>query len=226
MDAGAIIRAARVRHGVSQRGLAIRAGTSQGYVSQVERGEVSPSVEAVTRLLACLGEAGRIETAPLPPTDAADASADAEGLRPGPLLAVLVGRDVELVVVGVLAARTHGVELPAAALEVTLEGDPRNQERLTLAIGDLHGRMAGVRPARDGSRALAGGATFAFDTSEGRLVLAPGHVRHLALARRAVMRKLGGVAVPCAGRDDLVARSRPGGVAENPALLVALTSRS
>lgn len=223
MDAGGTIRAARARHGVSQRGLAIRAGTSQGYVSQVERGEVSPSVEAVARLLACLGEAGRIETGPLPAADASAALADAEGLRPGPILAALVGRDVELVVVGVLAARAHGVELAAAALEVTLDPDPRNQERLTLAIGDLHGRIAAVRPARDGSRALSGGATFTFTTSEGTLVLAPGQARHLTLARRAVMRKLGGVAVPCAGRDDLVARCRPGSATEDPALLVALT---
>ena len=44
--------------------LAVRAQTSQGYISQVERGEVSPSVEAVGRLLACLGERGRIESSP------------------------------------------------------------------------------------------------------------------------------------------------------------------
>nr|MBA2347417.1 helix-turn-helix transcriptional regulator [Solirubrobacterales bacterium] len=66
MDGGAIIRQARERHGVSQRQLAVRAQTSQGYISQVERGDVSPSVEAVGRLLACLGERGRIESAPAP----------------------------------------------------------------------------------------------------------------------------------------------------------------
>lgn len=222
MDAGAVIREARARHGVSQRGLAVRAGTSQGYVSQVERGEVSPSMEAVARLLACLGESGRIVTHPLAASDA-PASGDAPDLRPGPLLAALAGRDVQLVVVGALAARAHGVGMAATAVEVTLEGDPRNQQQLTRALGDLQGRMAGIRPAADGSRALASGATFTFTTSEGRLVLSPAGVRHLALARRAVITKVGGVAVPCAGWDDLVARSRPGGVAEDPVLLGALT---
>ncbi len=223
MDGGGVIRAARERHGVSQRGLAVRAGTSQGYVSQVERGEVSPSVEAVARLLACLGEVGRIETAPLPRAEAPEGP-DAEGLRAGSVLAALAGRDVELVVVGVLAARAHGIELPARAVEVTLDPDPRNQERLTRALGDLQGRMAGIRPAPDGSRALAGGATFTFSTTEGGLVLAPPQVRHLTLLRRALITKVDGVALPCAGRDDLIARARPGGVAEDPVLLGALTS--
>lgn len=223
MDGGEVIRAARERHGVSQRGLAVRAGTSQGYVSQVERGEVSPSVEAVGRLLACLGEEGRIETRPLPAAPVPD-GAGADGLRAGSLLAALAGRDVELVVVGALAARAHGIELPVTTVEVTLDPDPRNQERLTRALGDLQGRMAGIRPAPDGSRALAAGATFSFTTSEGPLVLAPAGTRHLALARRAVITKLEGVAVPCAGRDDLIARARPGGVAADPVLLGALTA--
>ncbi|MBA2348634.1 MAG: hypothetical protein H0V81_10105, partial [Solirubrobacterales bacterium] len=122
------------------------------------------------------------------------------------------------------AARVHGVRVPADAVEVTLDPDPRNQQGLTRALGDLGARMAKVIPAADGSRALAGGATFAFTTSEGPLVLAPNGVRHLVLARRSVITKVGGVAVPCAGRDDLIARCRPGGVAEDPVLLGALTA--
>lgn len=223
MDGGAVIRAARERHGVSQRGLAVRAQTSQGYISQVERGEVSPSVEAVSRLLACLGETGRIETTPLPPV-AAPAGPDPEELGAGAMLAALSGRDVELVVVGALAARAHGVAVTAAAVEVTLAPDAPNQQRLTRALGDLGGRMAGIKPAPDGSRALASGATFTFSTSEGPLVLAPNGIRHLVLARRAVIAKVEGVAVPCAGRDDLIGRCRPGGVSEDPALLSALTA--
>ena len=220
MDGGAVIRAARERAGVSQRGLAVRAGTSQGYVSQVERGEVSPSIEAVGRLLACLGLAGRIETEPLA---VVAAPAGENDLRPGPMLAALAGRDVDLVLVGALAARVHGFDVAADAVEVTLDPDPRNQERLTRALGDLHGRMAGIRPAPDGSRALSAGASFTFATSEGGLVLAPNGIRHLVLARRSVITKVGGVAVPCASRDDLIGRSRPGGIAADPALLGALT---
>jgi transcriptional regulator with XRE-family HTH domain len=222
MDGGGVIRAARERHGISQRGLAVRAGTSQGYVSQVERGEVVPSVEAVSRMLTCLGESGRIETAPLPPVDV-PAEPDAEELSPGTMLAALAGRDVELVLVGVLAARVHGVLLSARVVEVSLDPGSRNQERLTRALGDLRGRIVRIIPAPDGSRALAAGATFRFATSAGTLVLAPSGIRYLILARRATIAKVGGVAVPCAGRDDLIGRSRLGGVSEHAALLGALT---
>ena len=159
----------------------------------------------------------------LPPVPA-PGEPDAPGLEPGPVLAALAGRDVALVVVGALAARAHGLRLPAAAVEVALDPDAVNQERLTRALGDLHGRMAGITPGRDGSRALAAGAAFRFATSHGPLVLTPNGTRHLALARRAVITKVGGVAVPCAGRDDLIGRSRPGGVAEDPVLLRALTA--
>lgn len=222
MDGGRAIREARERRGVSQRGLAVRAQTSQGYVSQVERGEVLPSLEAVARLLACLGESGRIVTAPFPPVEV-PAGPDAEDLRPGPMLAALAARDVALVLTGALAARAHGAHLPADAVEVALDPDPRNQEQLTRALGDLRGRITRITPAADGSRALASGATFAFTTSEGTLVLSPNGIRHLMLARRSVITKVGGVAVPCAGRDDLVSRSRPGGVADDAVLFGALT---
>ncbi len=222
MDGGRVVRAARERHGVSQRGLAVRAQTSQGYISQVERGEVSPSIDAVTRLLACLGEEGRIETAPLaaprmPP------GGDAGDLRPGALLGALAGHDVAFVVVGALAARAHGITAAAQSLDVALDPEPGNQERLTRALGDLHARMRALRAAPDGSRALAGGATSTWGTMAGTLVLSPNGARHVALARRARTAKLEGQAVLCAGLDDLVARSRPGGVAEDLQLLGALT---
>jgi transcriptional regulator with XRE-family HTH domain len=56
MTAGALIRDARERHRLSQRRLALRAGTSQAWISRVERGEVSPSVESLDRLLLVMGE--------------------------------------------------------------------------------------------------------------------------------------------------------------------------
>ncbi len=56
MSVGESVRKARQRHGLSQRVLALRAGTDQAAISRIERGEVSPSVETVERLLAALGE--------------------------------------------------------------------------------------------------------------------------------------------------------------------------
>jgi len=60
----ALIKQARRRHGVSQRALALRAGTDQAAISRIERGQVSPGVETVERLLAAMGEELKLEAAP------------------------------------------------------------------------------------------------------------------------------------------------------------------
>jgi transcriptional regulator with XRE-family HTH domain len=56
MTSGELIRDARRRHGLSQRRLALRAGAGQAWLSRIERGEVSPSVESLDRLLLVMGE--------------------------------------------------------------------------------------------------------------------------------------------------------------------------
>lgn len=56
MTSGELIRDARRRHGLSQRRLALRSGASQAWISRIERGEVSPSVESLDRLLLVMGE--------------------------------------------------------------------------------------------------------------------------------------------------------------------------
>ncbi len=53
---GALLREARVRRGVSQKRLAIRAGTTQSAISRIENDQVSPSVETLRGLLHMLGE--------------------------------------------------------------------------------------------------------------------------------------------------------------------------
>lgn len=53
---GELLREARRRHGVSQKSLAIRAGTTQSAISRIERDRVSPSVETLRRLLHLVGE--------------------------------------------------------------------------------------------------------------------------------------------------------------------------
>lgn len=62
MNAGELIRRTRERQEISQRSLALRAGTDQAAVSRIERGEVSPSVDTVERLLAAMGERLRLES--------------------------------------------------------------------------------------------------------------------------------------------------------------------
>jgi transcriptional regulator with XRE-family HTH domain len=53
---GELLREARERHGVSQKRLAMRAGTTQSAISRIERDRISPTVETLRELLYLLGE--------------------------------------------------------------------------------------------------------------------------------------------------------------------------
>ncbi|MGI8438583.1 MAG: helix-turn-helix domain-containing protein [Thermoleophilaceae bacterium] len=66
MNAAELIREARRRHRIDQRSLAHRSGTSQTHISRIERGEVSPGVETVERLLAVMGERLELRAVPGP----------------------------------------------------------------------------------------------------------------------------------------------------------------
>jgi len=63
--ASRLIRAARKRHGLSQAQLALRAGTTQSAISRLERGDRSPSLETLERLLSVMGEEVEIEARPV-----------------------------------------------------------------------------------------------------------------------------------------------------------------
>jgi transcriptional regulator with XRE-family HTH domain len=63
MTPGELLRDARRRHGVSQKGLATRAGTTQSAISRIERDHVSPSIETLRELLYLLGEELSLGTA-------------------------------------------------------------------------------------------------------------------------------------------------------------------
>jgi len=53
---GALLREARIRHGLSQEQLATRAGTTQSAISRIEKDRSSPTVATLTELLHLLGE--------------------------------------------------------------------------------------------------------------------------------------------------------------------------
>jgi transcriptional regulator with XRE-family HTH domain len=53
---GTLLREARRRHGVSQRQLAARAGTTQSAISRIEKDRISPSFQTLRELLYLLGE--------------------------------------------------------------------------------------------------------------------------------------------------------------------------
>jgi transcriptional regulator with XRE-family HTH domain len=65
MTPGALIRATRERHGLTQAQLALRAGTSQNAISRAERDEISPSVDTVQRLLGAMGERMELSVQPI-----------------------------------------------------------------------------------------------------------------------------------------------------------------
>lgn len=70
MDAGKLVREARLRNGLDQAQLARRAGTTQTYISRIERGAVSPSIRTLTRLFAALGQRVSLSLEPLTPGNA------------------------------------------------------------------------------------------------------------------------------------------------------------
>lgn len=53
---GALIREARLRHGIDQAELARRVGTAQPAISRIERDAISPTLETLNRLLEAMGE--------------------------------------------------------------------------------------------------------------------------------------------------------------------------
>jgi transcriptional regulator with XRE-family HTH domain len=56
MTSAELIREVRLRHGLSQRRLAVRAGAGQAWISRIEQGKISPSIESLERLLLVMGE--------------------------------------------------------------------------------------------------------------------------------------------------------------------------
>jgi transcriptional regulator with XRE-family HTH domain len=71
-DPGALIRDARHRNGVSQETLARRASTTQKQISRIERGDISPSISTLTRLLAAMGERLELRAVPGPRDNRSD----------------------------------------------------------------------------------------------------------------------------------------------------------
>lgn len=65
MNTGRLVRTARQRKGLTQERLAELAGTSQAAISQIERDEVSPTVQTLSRIFEAMGEAIRLSSTSL-----------------------------------------------------------------------------------------------------------------------------------------------------------------
>ena len=80
-----LLKAARARHGLDQRTLARRAGTTQAQVSRIERGAISPSVSTLQRLMEAMGERLEVDgvAGPRGNRSAQELRSDYEALSPG-----------------------------------------------------------------------------------------------------------------------------------------------
>ena len=65
MRPGELIKERRIRHGLSQRRLAHRAGTSQSAIARIERGEEDVTWKRLESLLLALGEEPVLESEPV-----------------------------------------------------------------------------------------------------------------------------------------------------------------
>ncbi|HEY7962022.1 MAG TPA: helix-turn-helix domain-containing protein [Solirubrobacteraceae bacterium] len=61
-----LVRSTRLRLGLSQRRLALRAGTTQAAVSRIERGLVSPTFTTLRELMLAMGEEPALSSRRLP----------------------------------------------------------------------------------------------------------------------------------------------------------------
>jgi transcriptional regulator with XRE-family HTH domain len=66
MTPGELVKERRIRHGLSQRRLAHRAGTSQSAVARIESGKEEVTWHRLRLLLLVMGEQPVLDSAPLP----------------------------------------------------------------------------------------------------------------------------------------------------------------
>jgi transcriptional regulator with XRE-family HTH domain len=76
MTPAELVRRTRLRKGLTQRRLALRAGTSQSAIARIERGEEEVTWARLRSLMTSMGEEPMLGSAPLPSRyDAADLQA-------------------------------------------------------------------------------------------------------------------------------------------------------
>lgn len=130
----------------------------------------------------------------------------------------LARHDVDFVLVGGLAAQTHGNTRMTNDVDVIPEPDPANLDRLAKALNALEARV--LNPGSEGleidAAMLPRATIWQFATPHGDIDVlhdAPGAAPFDGLRSRALMIALGDIQVPVAGRDDLIrmklARGRP-----------------
>lgn len=141
----------------------------------------------------------------------------APDFQPEALIRLLGRHGVRYVLVGGLAAITHGAPLVTQDTDLCYARDRQNLERLTAALGEVHAGLRGIEPGlRFGldARTLARGDAFTFVTDVGwvDIMATPaGTTGFDDLASTAEQYKLFGHRVLVASIDDLIRMKRAAG---------------
>jgi hypothetical protein len=142
-------------------------------------------------------------------------------LDPERILRALVGRGVDFVVIGGIAAVLHGSARNTFDLDVCFATDDVNLNALGDVLVELGARLRGVRddvPFRPDARTLRRVELLTFATVAGDfdVIARPsGAPAYAALRRRAERFDLGGFAVLVASVEDLIAMKQAAGRAKD-----------
>ncbi|HXV05710.1 MAG TPA: hypothetical protein VFP23_07420 [Solirubrobacterales bacterium] len=146
------------------------------------------------------------------------AERDPQPLDPQRILDELAAAGVDYVIVGGLAAQTHGSPRMTNDVDLIPAPDPANLERLATALCALEARVLnpGHEDTEIDAAMLPRATIWQFATPYGDIDVlhdAPGAAPYRDLRERALIIVLDETPVPIAGRDDLVrmklARGRP-----------------
>jgi predicted nucleotidyltransferase len=159
-------------------------------------------------------------------------SADAEpttALDLSALLATLHRHEVDYTVIGGVAVQVHGHRRTTKDLDIAASPSRENLERLATALAELHAKPRDMRGGPPTAEHLAAAPIVPpLTTDHGELHIlrdVPGAPAYAELRARALVVELDGMAVACAGLDDLIAMKRasgrPGDTRDIAALLAA-----
>jgi transcriptional regulator with XRE-family HTH domain len=107
MKPAQLVRETRRRHSLSQTSLAIRARTTQRQISRIERGEISPSVEMIERLLRAMGEQLVLDAVTGPTDNRSDAELRADYRHLTPAERIAQTAELSRTLTGIAASRKH-----------------------------------------------------------------------------------------------------------------------
>lgn len=151
-----------------------------------------------------------------------------EPLDPQRILEELTRHEVDYVLVGGLAAQTHGNTRMTNDVDLIPAPDPRNRERLAGALRALDARV--LNPGHEGmeidAKMLPRATIWQLSTPHGDVDVlhdAPGAAPYAELRERALVISLDAARIPVAGRDDLIRMKLAHGRSIDKADVAALT---